>query len=467
MSNTRPQDRLTTSDSEGRRIYLYPSDVKGKYRRLRVNVHAVLIFVFLVLPWVKIGGAPLLLLDVPHRRFSLFGYMFWAHETPLLVFLVIGGALTLGLVTAIFGRIWCGWACPQTVFIDGVFRRIERIIEGDGFTRKRLDQEPWTGMWLLKKSVKWMIFTLVSLVIGHSFLAYFVGTDALAQMIQSSPLKNPGSFILMAGVTAAVLFDFGWFREQFCTVLCPYGRFQSILMDERSLVIAYDEKRGEPRRRVENKTLNTGDCVNCSRCVQVCPTGIDIRNGLQMECIACTACIDACDEVMTRVKKPKGLIRYTSQASPDSEKNSVLRPRVILYSLFLGLVIVGLVVTLVVRDIVQVQIVRSHDAPYQEIILSTSLPEILNRFKIDVKNVGSNQVKVSLEPEDVDVKILVANGPLVISPGAKVSSDVFIHFPKSKLNLGHFKAKIKILIFEDGKNTSSRIEEVPLVGPYR
>lgn len=328
-----PEERLATTDEKGKRVYLYPDDIKqGHYRNLRVKLRAFLVIFFLFLPWIKIQGHQAVLLDIPHRRFAILGLTFWAHDAP--IFLFVLGILAFGifLVTALLGRIWCGWACPQTVFIDGVFRRIERWIEGDSVERRKLDDGPWNENKVFKKILKWFLFLLVSLVITHSFLAYFVGTDELLVMIRRPPLENITSFLVMAASTAVILFDFGWFREQFCVIVCPYGRFQSVLMDDDSWAVMYDEKRGEPRRGRVPEGKSEGDCVNCYRCVQVCPTGIDIRRGLQLECIACTACIDACDEVMDRLGKEQGLIRYDTLTQMSGKKVQWLRARTVIYA---------------------------------------------------------------------------------------------------------------------------------------
>ncbi|MGZ3696759.1 MAG: 4Fe-4S dicluster domain-containing protein, partial [Bdellovibrionota bacterium] len=243
-----PSDRLATSDAEGNRIYLYPADVRGRYRTLRSAVSAVLLVIFLTLPWLRISGEQALLLDIPGRKFAILGLTFWAHDAPILVFVFGGTAILLAAVTAIWGRVWCGWACPQTVFVDAVFRRIERAIEGDSVKRRMLASAPLGWGKFAKRFAKWTLFAVCSLVISHSFLAYFVGTRKLAEMIARPPFENIPSFLFMLGTTLLVLFDFGWFREQFCTLVCPYGRFQSVLMDDRSKAVAYDAKRGEPRR---------------------------------------------------------------------------------------------------------------------------------------------------------------------------------------------------------------------------
>ncbi len=314
MRKELPKERLATTDETGKRVFLYPARVQGIWNQRRKIFQIFLLGLFLTLPWIRFNGLPLLLLDVVHRRFTIFGTTFRAHEAPMVVLVFLTFVLTIGIITSIIGRVWCGWACPQTVFTENVYRWIERWIEGDHVARKQLDDGPWNEKKFFKKTLKWIVFILLSMVIGHSFLAYFVGTEALAHMVRHSPYENPGSFGVMAFVTALVAFDFGWFREQFCIVACPYGRFQSVFMDDHSLAVLYDAKRGEVRKGypLETPDQKQGDCIDCRRCVQVCPTGVDIRRGVQLECVACTACIDACDEVMEKVGKPKGLIRYDS-----------------------------------------------------------------------------------------------------------------------------------------------------------
>ncbi|RYG63166.1 cytochrome c oxidase accessory protein CcoG [bacterium] len=320
-----PKERLSTTDQAGRRIHLYPASVKGYFRDRKRYVHGFLLIVFLTLPWIHVSGRQLLLLDVAHREFFFFGLHFRAHDAPLILFLLLGFTFGIGLVTAIWGRVWCGWACPQTVFIEFLFRRIERLVEGSHRAQRALDERPLDSEKMMKKGLKWFLFVVVSLGISHSFLGYFVGTRELVRMVSSSPLENWTSFLMILVTTGIIAFDFGWFREQFCTIMCPYGRFQSVMMDNHSTIVAYDLKRGEPRRGTAPSPSAQGDCVNCLRCVQVCPTGIDIRRGLQMECIACTACIDACDEVMTKVDKPLGLIRYTTERELAGKKTKNVR----------------------------------------------------------------------------------------------------------------------------------------------
>jgi cytochrome c oxidase accessory protein FixG len=334
MAAPRPSlDSVTTISSDGSRPYLHPSDVSGRFTLARKATAFLLIAFYLSLPWIQIGGFPAVFLDVAHRRFHLFGWTFAAQDMWLTFFLITGLGFSLFFITAALGRIWCGWACPQTVFLDHVYRRIERWIEGDAVKRRALAAAPASVEKVFKKTLKHALYIAVSLVITHLFLAYFISIPELWSIMHEAPTAHWSAFAFVFIAAGALYFNFAWFREQLCIVICPYGRLESALIDDHSLVIGYDTRRGEPHGKLG--TAGAGDCVACNRCVQVCPTGIDIRQGLQMECIGCTACIDACDEVMTRIHKPKGLIRYDSQTAFNGGRTCWLRPRTILYGILL------------------------------------------------------------------------------------------------------------------------------------
>lgn len=458
-----PEDRPASFDAEGHRVYLHPSDTRGRWRLRRTTVYGVLLIIFLVLPWVRIGGQQALLLDVAHRRFAVFGLTFWAHDAPFLLFVIGGFAISLLFVTAVFGRLWCGWACPQTVFIDMVFRRIEGWVEGKPAERRKLDAAPLSLKKAYLKTAKWALFTAAALVIAHSFLAYFVGTEALMQMVRTSPAEHPASFLVMAGAAGLTLFDFGWFREQFCIVACPYGRLQSVLMDDRSLAPLYDDKRGEPRKftpGVEPAAL--GDCVSCYRCVQVCPTGVDIRRGVQMECIACTACIDACDEVMLKVGKPPGLIRYDSlQGMQGQPKRWGIRSYVYL-SILLAIVI-GLATAVANRKPYQMTINRAPDAPYR--VLGDG--NVINHLRLHMANQSFQDESVTLRLENPvgKYKIVTAKKELPLIAGESSTTHVFVTFEAGSLDArGRRMAKIQAV---NARQAVLAEADVELLGPER
>ncbi len=335
-------DSVTTINRDGSHHILHPADVRGFFTRWRRAVGAVLIAVYVALPWISINGAPALFFDVEHRRFHAFGITLLAQDLWVLFFAVSGLGFLLFFVTAVLGRIWCGWACPYPVFLEHVFRRVERWIDGDAGARRRLENAPWGLGKVSRRVAKNGIYLLLSALIAHVFLSYFVSLPRLYRFMKEGPLEHFTAFGIVAFLTGSLFFCFAWFREQFCIIICPYGRIQSALTDDDTVVIGYDAKRGEPRGKATNP--DAGDCVDCRRCVSVCPTGIDIRNGLQMECIGCAACIDACDDIMTKLKRPEGLIRYDSSNGLAGRKRKLFRPRLYVYSLLgaLGMGALGL-----------------------------------------------------------------------------------------------------------------------------
>lgn len=319
---------VTTINSDGSRHFLHPADVAGRWTSARRIFGVLLIGIYVLLPWIPINGSPAVFLDVEHRMFHLFGLTLVPQDLWVMFFAITGLGFSLFFITALLGRLWCGWACPYTVFLDHIFRRIERWIEGDATARRQLDAAPWTAGKITKRVAKQMLFAAIAAVIAHVFLSYFVSMPRLYGFMQEGPLQHATAFGVVVFLTLVLWFCFGWFREQFCIIMCPYGRLQSALTDDDTINIGYDGLRGEPRGP---KGKSTGACVDCLRCVQVCPTGIDIRNGLQLECIGCAACIDACDDIMTKLERPKGLIRYDSFNGFSKRARRLLRPRVYAY----------------------------------------------------------------------------------------------------------------------------------------
>lgn len=381
MKNQRPsRETVTTINRDGSRFFLHPADVSGFFTRWRQVFALILIGVYLLLPWIQINGHPAVFLDVLHGRFHLFGLSFAAQDLWMAFFCITGLGFSLFFVTALFGRIWCGWACPQTVFLEHVYRRIERWIEGDAQKRRKLDQQDWDGEKVLKRVSKHAIFLLISIGITHLFLAYFISIPELYAWMTQSPAEHWGAFVFVFVAGAILYFNFSWFREQLCLVICPYGRLQSALIDDDSVVIGYDEKRGEPRGPAKKEGF--GDCIDCYRCVQVCPTGIDIRQGLQMECIGCANCIDACDAIMTKLGRPKGLVRYDSLNGLAGLKRRILRPRIFLYGLLMLAGVTAFTISARQLRSANMNVVRMTGAPYfitEETIRNQYMVRVINK----------------------------------------------------------------------------------------
>ncbi len=332
-------DTVASIKSDGSRNFLRPADTKGTFTTWRRITAIFLIIIYVGLPWIKIGGYPAVFFDLTVRRFHLFGLTFAAQDFWLAFFLVSGLGFGLFLITSVLGRVWCGWTCPHTVFLEHVYRRIERWLEGSVANQKKLDKMGWGETEkLVKRGSKHVIFILLSLLISHVFVSYFISIPGLYDWVSSNPKDHWGGFLFVFIMSGIIYFNFAWFREQLCLAICPYGRLQSALIDDDSIIIGYDEERGEPRGKPRKEGV--GDCIDCKRCITVCPTGIDIRQGLQMECVGCSNCIDACNAIMTKLGRPKGLIRYDSLNGLKGKGRRILRPRFFIY-LFFMLVGVG------------------------------------------------------------------------------------------------------------------------------
>lgn len=451
-------DSVTTINEDGSRYFVHPADVRGVFTWLRRIVAVLLIAVYVALPFVKIKGEPAVFLDIFHRKLHLFGLTLMFQDLWLLFFMITGMAFGLFVVTSIAGRIWCGWACPQTVFLDHVFRRVERWIDGDAPARRRLEDAPWTGPKILKRALKHGIFFLISALIAHMFLSYFVSVPALYEMVSHAPAQNWGTFVFVFVLTSILYFNFAWFREQFCIIMCPYGRLQSVLIDDNSIVIGYDTVRGEPRGK---PSPSHGDCIDCRRCVQVCPTGIDIRQGLQLECIACTACIDACDEVMVKLGRRKGLIRHDSMNALAGRAFKFLRPRLFIY---MALGLVGLsafaYATQQVKPVI-VSVLRMQGAPYFR-----DEHSIRNNFLVRVANKRSepHEYRITF---DSPLPGLVGTGAsahaLLLGPGEEVQEPLIMSVPDKDFG-GNFEVKVQV------RGQSGDVEgerTVPFLGPFR
>lgn len=378
-----PNERvLSTLNPDGSRRWLRPRPSPGTFRAARRIVAYGLIVLFSVLPWLTINGKPAVLLDVVHRKFTLFGKTFLPTDTLLLALLLIILFILIFFVTALFGRVWCGWACPQTVYLEFLYRPIEFLLEGTPGKKK-----PKKFM-ALRKVLRFVIYFVISLHLSQTFISYFVGAHNLADWIWGNPTDHPAAFIIVAVTTGLMLFDFTYFREQVCCVVCPYARMQSALLDKDSLIVTYDKNRGEPRgkkrRQADDVSLPVlGDCIDCTMCVQTCPTGIDIREGLQLECIGCAQCIDACNTVMDKIGRAPNLIKYSSERVIEGGKAHLIRPRIIIYPLILVALISALIFLLRTKPIADVLFIRGQGSPFTSVLENQ---EISNTLRMRVTN---------------------------------------------------------------------------------
>jgi len=355
------RDSLTSIDNKGHRVFFYPKKPSGRYYDRRIWLSYLLMGLMFAGPLIRINGHPFMLLNVVERKFILFGVAFWPQDFKILFLGFITLVVGIVLFTAIKGRLFCGWICPQTIFMEMLFRRVEYAIDGDRASQRRLASLPWNNPHKLRKrGLKFVLFFLLSLLIAHTFLAYLVGSDRVWELVSHPISRNPGTFVSLVLFTFVFFGVFWWFREQVCTIVCPYGRLQGVLLDPNTVQVSYDTIRGEPRGKGgKNRASGLGDCIDCAQCVEVCPTGIDIRNGSQLECINCTACMDACDAIMDRLHKPRGLVRYDSEMGVNRQKSPKWRPRIVLYGLLLGILATSFVTLIALRTDTETSVLRA------------------------------------------------------------------------------------------------------------
>lgn len=471
------EDVLSTLKQDGSRRWLYPKLSKGQFLFWRRVVAWVLIGIFSVIPFIKINGQPAILLDILRREFHIFGATFLPTDTFLLALLMLTVFLTIFFVTAIFGRVFCGWACPQTVYMEFVFRPIERFFDG----RAGLGGKPARPPAMWRSVAKYIVFYALCLHLTHVFLSYFVGVEQLFQWSLGSPFNHPVAFTFIVAVSAALMFHASVFREQLCIVACPYGRMQSVLLDQSSLIISYDEARGENRGKLGKKKRlafeeknkpeaertvgleilkEQGDCIDCGECVTTCPTGIDIRDGLQLECVGCAQCIDACNAIMQRVGRPKGLIRYTSQDALAGKGGKILRPRVFIYAALVTVVFSGFLFSLTSRSMADVTPIREVGRPF--VVLESN--DILNQMRIKIVNRDtvprSYTVQVS---QPAGVTLAMQGGSPTLQPGESQTNSVDLVAPFDMFNTGRLNVS---LVVHDGKQIVAK-EVFQMKGPFQ
>jgi cytochrome c oxidase accessory protein FixG len=399
------RDSIGTVNEEGKRNWIYPKKPSGKYYNARTWVSILLLLLLFSGPFLRINGKPILLLNILERKFILFGQVFWPQDFYIFVLVMLAGILFIVLFTVVFGRLFCGWVCPQTIFMEMVFRKIEYWIEGDFRQQKKLNESPWNGEKIRKKALKHGIFFAISFLISNTFLAYIIGSEELISIISDNPLNHVGGFVSILIFTGVFYWVFSWFREQVCLVACPYGRLQGVMLDRNSIVVAYDYVRGELRGRFKKgenrKEANKGDCIDCKQCVHVCPTGIDIRNGTQLECVNCTACIDACDHIMESVGLPKGLIRYDSEEGIVNKEHKLFSARTIGYSIVLVLILGVVSFLLTSRTDVDATILKTYGQQYQK--RENNLVSNLYNYKV---------INKTFENIDAEIRLIEGKGTI-------------------------------------------------------
>lgn len=468
------RDSVATISKEGKRNFLHPKKPSGKLYNLRSWFSVFYLVVFFSVPFIKVNGAPLMMINILERKFILFGLIFWPQDFFIFGIGMVTFIVFVILFTVVFGRIFCGWACPQTIFMEMVFRKIEYWIDGDAAQQKQLKAMPWNGKKILKRGIKFILFFSLSFIIANFFLAYLISMDELIADI-TSPALHMGTLISLLVFTTIFFLVYWWFREQACIVVCPYGRLQGVLLDRNSIVVAYDRLRGEPRGRLTKqkeqhneehqkcvgcngssackskeaeivKEEITGDCIDCYACVRVCPTGIDIRNGTQLECINCTACIDACDAIMTSIHKPVGLVRYASENSIIEGVQLKFSPRIKAYTAVLALLISLLAFLLVSRSDLDATLMRTNGMTYTSLLDG----RIENLYSLKLANKTHKDISIGLKLENLPGEIsMVGSSNLVVQQEAYSNVQFFVKLNRKQLK--GWKTPLKIGLYENDK----------------
>jgi cytochrome c oxidase accessory protein FixG len=441
------RDRMPSVTAKGKRNWIYAWQPKGKYYTRRSILSIFYVVLFFALPFIKIQGNPALQLNVIEGKFSIFGMIFWPQDFFIFGLAMVTGVVFIYLFTMIYGRIFCGWACPQTIFMEMIFRRVEWMIEGNPNKQRALNAGPWDANKIFKKTLKHVVFFSIAFVIANTFLSYIIGIEDLFRIIREPISQHLGGFVALLIFTSAFYGVYAYFREIVCTVICPYGRLQGVLLDKNSIVVAYDYNRGEPRgkgKRPSEKGL--GDCIDCKQCVVVCPTGIDIRNGTQLECINCTACIDACDAVMEKVGLPKGLIRYASENQLKHNKPFKFDGRMKAYSFVLLLLLSGLVTLIATRNDVDVTILRARGSMFQEV----GTDSLSNLYMMNMINKTHRDIGVEMKLENVPGRINLVGHPTMKTPAeGQAETTFFVVLPKTAIKSRD--TRVKIGIYQNGK----------------
>lgn len=459
------RDTIATVDAEGKRIWIYPKKPSGSYHTKRVVVSIVLLAMLFAGPFIQYNGKPFILLNFFERKFIVLGQVFWPQDFFLLALTLVTFFVFITLFTVAFGRIWCGWACPQTLFMEMVFRKIEYWIEGDANEQRRLDKVPWSFSKTIKKTIKHFIFLVISVVIAHLVMAYLISVDEVIKIVSQPPSSHMAGFIGLVVFTAIFYGVFARFREQACIAVCPYGRLQGVLLVKDSLVVAYDWLRGEPRGKLKKDaqaiTTNQGDCIDCKLCVHVCPTGIDIRNGTQLECVNCTACIDACDDVMTKIGKPKGLIRYSSYNAIKDGILKIFTPRIAGYSLVLLALMTLLIYFIATRADIETTVLKAPGTLYTK----TEDGQITNVYNIEFVNKTFDDVELEVRVESPPAASLkkIGESDIVVPKEGILKGLFMIKMPESEII--EMKMNVVLGIYQNGRKIETA--NARFIGPIK
>ena len=462
------RDSIGTIDKEGKRAWVFPKKPSGKFYKYRSYVSYGLLFFLFISPFIKVKGNQFLLFNVLERKFVIFGYPFWPQDFHLVVISMIIGVVFITLFTVVFGRVFCGWICPQTIFLEMVFRKIEYWIEGDRGKQIRLAKQPWNAEKIKKRLLKWFVFFVISFLIANVFLAYIIGSDELLLYIQNGPFNHTSTFIALLIFTAVFYFIFAWFREQVCIIACPYGRLQGVLLDNQSVVVAYDYKRGEKEKgrakfnkKEDRVASGKGDCIDCKQCVHVCPTGIDIRNGTQLECINCTACIDECDTMMENVGYPKGLIRFASIDNIEKKSPFKFTARMKGYAAVLTILFGVLIGMLFMRNDVEAKIFRLPGQLYERkdngIISNVYSYKIVNKT---TEEIGDISYKLLSHEGKIEV---VTHQAFTVPKQGMAEGSLFIELHQSQLK----KDKVKLTVGVYSKDKLIETTTTNFLGPRK
>jgi len=442
------RNQLATVTDDGKRKWVYPKKPSGKFYNARTIVSFFLLAFLVVVPFIKVNGHQFLLFDFLNRNFILFGIPFGPHDFHLFVLAMISIIVFIILFTVVFGRIFCGWACPQTIFMEMVFRKIEYWIEGDARDQRKLNAEEWNGKKPFKKGLKNFIFFILAFIIAHIFLSYIISMDKVISIISQPPSAHLTGFVAIIAFSLIFYWVFAFFREQACTIVCPYGRLQGVLLDQDSILIAYDHKRGEPRGKIKRGEVQSdkGDCIDCHLCVDVCPTGIDIRNGIQLECVNCTACIDACDEVMVKINRPKKLIKYASLNGIENKTKFKITPRMMLYSVILVVLLGILGYLLSIRTDYSVNVLRTPGMLFQE----QPNGKVSNVYDLNIVNKMFNETPVQIKLENpADGELKLVGKDIVLKSQQIVETKFLVLLDKTSLK--RMNTPIEIGVYDGNK----------------